>query len=494
MENTIIRTKALINDLNIHRQHATKSLIDVKQLAAIIENEEEYAVDSEEVKLMQAMGLPTSFSSSKQYYVSKISDRESDVCDWKALNGQYIDYWQKFGNDIVLKSWTVKYKDYINPDYFYSSEQSNTMSNCTLIQDSLSDISDSSSNASNDAWTEVWNKHYWSEYERCYKMFIDSAIDGSLTCLMDSVSIASEFANPNDENVKEEGTELAALNENDFKCVAQTSLKDNSEALFSYHEDECKDDPPDEKPIIKQDEHDTDSSNGPQTNNESESSERQTQKRKRKNRNKQSKHWYKRYRLFSRFDEGIMLDDESWYSVTPEKIAEHIAKRMVQSDVNLIIDGFCGAGGNTIQFALASPNTRVIAIDIDAHKIELAKHNAAIYGVEHQIDFIVANFLDIPKLLKVKVDAMFISPPWGVPSYKKSEKYCLDLMTPNFLDILEACRAVTPNFAFYLPRNIDENELFEAVKSNVEIEQNILNDKVLTVTAYFGNLIKFNAT
>lgn len=37
-----------------------------------------------------------------------------------------------------------------------------------------------------------------------------------------------------------------------------------------------------------------------------------------------------------------------WYSVTPEKIAKHIAER---SACGIVVDGFCGAGGNTIQFA-----------------------------------------------------------------------------------------------------------------------------------------------
>ncbi|CAF4445197.1 unnamed protein product, partial [Adineta steineri] len=60
------------------------------------------------------------------------------------------------------------------------------------------------------------------------------------------------------------------------------------------------------------------------------------------------KYWLQRYRLFSKFDEGIVLDREGWFSVTPEKIARHIAKRC-RSDV--IIDAFCGVGGNTIQFA-----------------------------------------------------------------------------------------------------------------------------------------------
>lgn len=44
---------------------------------------------------------------------------------------------------------------------------------------------------------------------------------------------------------------------------------------------------------------------------------------------------------------------EGWFSVTPEKIAEHIALRVQDSfNAELIIDAFCGVGGNAIQFAL----------------------------------------------------------------------------------------------------------------------------------------------
>ncbi len=43
-----------------------------------------------------------------------------------------------------------------------------------------------------------------------------------------------------------------------------------------------------------------------------------------------------------------VFSSEGWFSVTPEKIAEHIAERC-RCDV--IVDSFCGVGGNTIQFA-----------------------------------------------------------------------------------------------------------------------------------------------
>ncbi len=73
------------------------------------------------------------------------------------------------------------------------------------------------------------------------------------------------------------------------------------------------------------------------------------------------------------------MDSESWFSVTPERIAEHIAQRFAKLSSNhIIIDAFCGSGGNTIQFALIRGVVRVIAIDIDSSKVETTKHNAQI--------------------------------------------------------------------------------------------------------------------
>jgi trimethylguanosine synthase len=61
------------------------------------------------------------------------------------------------------------------------------------------------------------------------------------------------------------------------------------------------------------------------------------------------KYWFQRYSLFSRFDEGVKMDEEGWFSVTPEIIAKHQASRCGNG---LVIDAFTGVGGNAIQFAL----------------------------------------------------------------------------------------------------------------------------------------------
>lgn len=61
------------------------------------------------------------------------------------------------------------------------------------------------------------------------------------------------------------------------------------------------------------------------------------------------KYWLQRYDLFSKYDVGIKLDEEGWFSVTPEEIAAGQAGRCAGAGV--VIDAFAGVGGNAIQFA-----------------------------------------------------------------------------------------------------------------------------------------------
>ena len=85
------------------------------------------------------------------------------------------------------------------------------------------------------------------------------------------------------------------------------------------------------------------------------------------------KYWSQRFRYFSRFDDGIKTDAQGLFSVTPEAIAHYVAN---SCSCDVIVDGFCGIGGNAIRFATTCK--RVIAIDIDPTKIEYAKHNARV--------------------------------------------------------------------------------------------------------------------
>jgi trimethylguanosine synthase len=113
---------------------------------------------------------------------------------------------------------------------------------------------------------------------------------------------------------------------------------------------------------------------------------------------------------------------------------------------NVILDCFCGYGGNIIQFALEQRDALVIGCDIVPDHIEMAKcvrrmgvvssdgfetrpccfrrHNARIYGVEDRIEFVCGDAYDVLASLQDRgavVDAVFLSPPWGGPRYIQAE-------------------------------------------------------------------------
>ncbi|KAM6920113.1 trimethylguanosine synthase [Lycodopsis pacificus] len=204
-----------------------------------------------------------------------------------------------------------------------------------------------------------------------------------------------------------------------------------------------------------------------------------------------AKYWAQRYRLFSRYDEGIRLDREGWFSVTPERIAEHIALRVEHSfpDSQLVVDAFCGVGGNAIQFALTGK--RVLAIDIDPVRLDLARHNATVYNVADRIDFLQGDFLQLAP--RLHGDVVFLSPPWGGPNYLTAEVFDIKtMMQPEGFEIFRLAKLISDNIVYFLPRNADMDQIASLAGpgGKVEVEQNILNNKLKTVTAYFGSLMK----
>ncbi|XP_063382716.1 uncharacterized protein LOC134669112 isoform X2 [Cydia fagiglandana] len=183
------------------------------------------------------------------------------------------------------------------------------------------------------------------------------------------------------------------------------------------------------------------------------------------------KYWKKRKYLFSRYDEGIKLDKESWYSVTPEPIARQIAERR---QYDLIMDPFCGAGGNTIQFA-KNCGLKVLAIDIDPNKVEMARHNSTIYGVEDRIQFFVKDFFEMAKLPPfLKADMVFLSPPWGGPNYVKDKPFDIETLEPRpASELVRAARKISSSVTLYLPRNSNRDQIQSLADENdiVEIKE-----------------------
>ncbi|XWS11679.1 hypothetical protein CRYUN_Cryun37aG0019900 [Craigia yunnanensis] len=199
------------------------------------------------------------------------------------------------------------------------------------------------------------------------------------------------------------------------------------------------------------------------------------------------KYWFQRYSLFSKYDDGIQMDEEGWYSVTPEAIAIRHAEKC--GGAGLVIDCFSGVGGNAIQFARLCPF--VVAVDIDPQKVNMAFNNAKVYGVEDYIDFIVGDFFQLAPSLKG--DVVFLSPPWGGPSYKRIEDFTMDLLKPkDGYSIFQTAQRITPKIIIFLPRNVNLNQVEElswlsCPPLSIEIEENYLEGNFKGITVCFGS-------
>ncbi|KAL8442881.1 hypothetical protein Emed_007096 [Eimeria media] len=171
--------------------------------------------------------------------------------------------------------------------------------------------------------------------------------------------------------------------------------------------------------------------------------------------NEEEQRWRMRRELFSRFDNGIQLDDDMWWSVTPEQLAAHTAERC---RCPLLLDGFAGAGGNAIAFARTCGF--VIACDIEAGRVEASQANAAVYGrqVASRTDFILGDFATLTsrQFRRGVFDVAFLAPPWGGPSYNARESFNLKAMGAgiDFSCAVRLAQRVAPRVAAFLPRTV----------------------------------------
>ncbi|KAJ9494918.1 putative diacylglycerol O-acyltransferase tgs1 [Exophiala xenobiotica] len=217
------------------------------------------------------------------------------------------------------------------------------------------------------------------------------------------------------------------------------------------------------------------------------------------------KYWHQGYSIFSKYDDGIWMTDNAWYGVTHESVANTIAQHVSEAappNRSIIIDAFCGVGGNTIAFALSGKWKRVYGIEKDAATLTCAKHNAEIYGVSDKITWFhgdcfeilgamdgrTEKTVDALKAIAGKFGIIFASPPWGGtlpelaiedyltdfdpgPSYSNTEVFDLEAMEPyTFSHLYKSFGKVTPNMVLYLPRTSDLRQIAQVVDGDKKIQ------------------------
>lgn len=212
-----------------------------------------------------------------------------------------------------------------------------------------------------------------------------------------------------------------------------------------------------------------------------------------------ARYWLQRYALFSRFDEGILMDEEGWFSATPELIARYHAERAREAAVpgrpSAALDAFAGVGGNTVQ--LAGVFSRVSAIELSPERMEILKNNARVYGAEANTTFVLGDFFEAAP--RIRADAVFLAPPWGGPTYKREVEFDPEALAGGAMrlsDILRICfeKCGVRGAICFLPRNAKLRALADAkppgVPGPVEVIRTYLNGVFKGVTVLYGVIAK----
>ncbi|XP_039493655.1 trimethylguanosine synthase [Drosophila santomea] len=446
----------------------------------------------------------TTSRTNPQFYIFRqlfCNDLDWEHCDWEGIqNVAWEDFWQREGHEILEQKWHKRFPEYRDLIDVVSSEEQGL-------------------------WQELWEKHARDSSTKFWYIFI---------CAFENYQhdLAKSFGLHEDKNPEdvEEDLQNLSLQKNPTKSKQQRTSKKEDELYLTANDnpEDCDEeqqlrlfglptafaskadtitrkerrtqykpsssDSEDSEELVIMENGENEARHVVQSGFIKKSNRRQRKIKKCKakmpefmqeDNNKMVKYWIKRFSLFSRFDQGIRLDRESWFSVTPEKIAKQTARRLA---CDVIIDAFCGCGGNAIQFA----NTcgRVIAVDIDAKKLAMAKHNAGIYGVAHKIEFINADFLQFAATTKLRPNVVFLSPPWGGPDYQKQATFDIEtsLLPVGASNLMLLSRRLASDVAFFLPRNANMKQVvaLSGAGQQCEVEHNYLDTRMVALTAYYG--------
>lgn len=77
-----------------------------------------------------------------------------------------------------------------------------------------------------------------------------------------------------------------------------------------------------------------------------------------------------------------------------------------------------------------------------------------------RIEFIIGDYYALA--LTLKADVVFLAPPWGGPSYLIQKTFDIDNIMPNYGGgryLYELTRQITENIAYFVPRNIDVEQV-----------------------------------
>jgi len=180
-----------------------------------------------------------------------------------------------------------------------------------------------------------------------------------------------------------------------------------------------------------------------------------------------------------KFTKPIYSNSEGLQLSTPEIVAKYIARRL---KTDIIADLGCGIGGQVIFFAKEC--RKVYAVERNPEKLEYAKQNCRLYGVDN-VEFLLGDALT-PEIKEKVSDADII---FSDPARPLSEKErTLGNLEPPIPEIIKIYSDITPDLAFHAPPQISPPRIV----LNCEREYLSLNGQLNRLTLYLGSLKSYD--
>lgn len=198
-------------------------------------------------------------------------------------------------------------------------------------------------------------------------------------------------------------------------------------------------------------------------------------------------HWLfqKGYLKESEIDQ-LQADEEALYSITPANDANTMSKLCANllgmehktlGRKPVITDGCACVGGNVLSFALSGLFAQVNAVEFNADRAHMLKHNVDVirHRVQTPVNILTGSYTDWMQTLDQ--DIVFLDPPWGGPDYKTKQSVSLSLGNTHLADIVLAL--YFNNRAMYVVWKAPKNFNLDEMQDKLLREQSDLDVMVL---------------
>lgn len=189
-----------------------------------------------------------------------------------------------------------------------------------------------------------------------------------------------------------------------------------------------------------------------------------------------------------RFSKNAYTNEQSSFISNPEYVAKHVVDTILDfGDFKSAVE-LCSCVGSTC-IQLAKRFDKVVGIDIDQDRVDMARKNAKLYEVDN-VQFIRGDVLDINLLKSIDAEIALLDPGWATrPMDRSSHVSDIDSTQPSLRKMFNlASQHITKNIVTRIPATFTCDTLKEL--GNCKLENIIINDEVVFKIAYFIGYIE----